>query len=111
MSGDCSYCSLGEYTIEMLNADGPRHATTACACCMHMLHDWYVGPSDNLTRCVGEKKASRRPRPPNPKQAELAEKLTKEFLEANMHKYTQKVWDCDALGIMPCITVRGFLLS
>ena len=28
-----------------------------------------------------------------------------------MHKYTQKVWDCDALGIMPFITVRGFLLS
>ena len=58
---------------------------------MRMLHGVYAGPSDSLMRCVGEKKASRRPRPPNPKQAELAEKLTKEFLEANMHKYTQKV--------------------
>ncbi len=28
-----------------------------------------------------------------------------------MHKYTQKVWDCDALGIMPFITVHGFLSS
>ena len=75
---------------------------------MDLLHDGYVGRSDNLTWCAGEKKASRRPRPPNPKQAELAEKLTKEFLEANMHKYTQKVWSGGAPATpTPCITVSG----